>query len=120
MNEFLRFCIVGFITFLTDYGLLFILTESFNLKYLLSSGIAFSFAVILNYILCLMFVFKGARNGSKQLVLFIITSVIGLGLNQLCMWFLVEFIIVHYMFAKIVSTGIVMIWNYYTKKLALK
>jgi len=120
MGEFLRFGIVGFITFLADYGLLFILTEFFNVEYLLSSGIAFSFAVILNYFLCLVFVFKNAKNGNKQFALFIVTSLIGLLLNQLCMWMLVEIVIVHYMFAKIISTGIVMLWNYFTKRQALK
>lgn len=120
MKEFLRFCIVGFVTFLADYGLLFVLTEFFNIKYLLSSGIAFSFAVILNYFLCLVFVFRDSRNGNKQFVLFIITSCIGLLLNQICMWMLVELAVIHYMLAKIISTAIVMMWNYFTKKKALQ
>ena len=120
MGEFFRFCIVGFITFLADYGLLFVLTEYFNIKYLLSSGISFTFAVMLNYILCLTFVFKDGKNGSKQVSLFMLTSVAGLLINQLCMWMLVELAVIHYMLAKIISTAIVMMWNYFTKKKALQ
>ena len=89
-NEFFHFCIVGTITFLFDYGLLYLLTEYFGLSYLFSSALAFSVAVVINYILCQRFVFAGAKNGVKQLTLFVITSVIGLGINQFCMWFLVE------------------------------
>ncbi len=120
MSEFLSFCIVGAITFLFDYGLLYLLTEYIGLSYLLSSALAFSVAVVINYILCQRFVFAGAKNGVKQLTLFAITSVIGLGINQLCMWAFVECVSMHYMLAKIFATGIVTVWNYVTKKFVLE
>ena len=119
-HEFFRFCLVGGATFLFDYGLLYLLTEHVGISYLLSSGLAFSAAVVMNYILCQKFVFAGARNGVKQLVLFVTTSVVGLGINQVCMWFFVEGVNIHYMLAKVVATGIVTIWNYVTKKRALE
>ncbi len=119
MGEFFRFCIVGAITFIIDYGLLFLLTEYLRVQYLLSSGIAFAVAVVINYILCLFFVFNDSKRGCKQLSLFILTSIVGLLLNQICMWVLVEVCVIYYMFAKVISTGIVMIWNYITKKKAL-
>lgn len=120
MLEFLRFCIVGALTFFIDYGLLYFLTESFNFNYLISSAMSFSLAVVVNYVLCQVFVFNNAQNGFKQVVIFVITSFIGLFLNQLVMWIFVEILLLHYMIAKIGVAGIVMIWNFVTKKMALK
>ena len=119
MGEFIRFCIVGVITFVIDYGLLYVLTERFGYSYLISSGIAFTVAVLINYVLCLLYVFKNSRNGIKQISIFVLTSIIGLLLNQICMWLFVETFDLYYMFAKIGATGIVMIWNFVTKRLAL-
>ena len=120
MKEFIKFCIVGAKTFILDYGLLFFFTERLQINYLLSTALAFSIAVIVNYILCLLFVFTKSKKGRKQFILFIYASLGGLLLNQLSMWFLVEKLSIYYMFAKIISTIIVTIWNYVTKKQALK
>lgn len=120
LKEFIKFCVVGFITFLLDYGLLFLLTEKLQINYLLSTALAFTIAVIVNYILCLFFVFTKSKNGRKQFLLFIYASLGGLLLNQLSMWFLVEKLSIYYLIAKIISTIIVTIWNYITKKRALK
>ena len=119
-KEFLKFCIVGFLTFLLDYGLLFLLTEKLQINYLLSTALAFTVAVIVNYILCLFFVFTKSKNGRKQFLLFIYASLGGLLLNQLSMWFLVEKLSIYYLIAKIISTIIFTTWNYITKKRALK
>ena len=53
--EFFRFCIVGGLTFLVDYGLLFLLTSVLDVHYLWSSAWAFIVAVIVNYYLCVFF-----------------------------------------------------------------
>lgn len=119
-QEFFKFCLVGGGTFIVDYSLLYILTEYGGLSYLWSSALAFSVAVIVNYILCQRYVFVGAKNGVKQLVLFVTTSIVGLGINQLCMWLFVECVAMHYLLAKIFATAIVTIWNYITKRMALR
>lgn len=116
VKEIIRFIIVGGISFVIDYMGLYILTEYVDINYLISSSISFTIAVIVNYILSVKFVFEEAKNGYKQLILFIISSIIALFLNQICMWFFVEIITLHYMISKILATIIVTIWNYITKK----
>lgn len=120
--EFIRFCIVGTTTFVIDYGLLIYLTEILKIDYFISSGISFSVAVIINYILCILFVFTQYKNGYKQFSLFVLSSIVGLFLNQFCMWFFVELCYWHYLLAKVLATVVVTLWNYITKKksLALK
>ena len=118
--EMMRFIIVGAITFVVDYGLLYISTEYIGLYYMYSTAIAFIAAVIFNYWLCVIYVFKNVqRQTSKQAILFVGSSVVGLGLNQICMWFFVEIFGIYYMLAKIISIIIVMAWNYIMKRKAV-
>ena len=121
MLEIVRFCFVGGVSFLMDYSLLFVLTEFVGLYYLYSSAISFSITVVFNYWLCVIYVFKGAkRQTTRQAIIFFGTGVLGLGLNQLCMWLFVAVAGMHYMLAKIFATAIVTIWNYVTKRMAVR
>ncbi len=119
--EIIRFCLVGGLSFLLDYSILFALTEYAGVYYLYSSAISFSISVVFNYWLCVVYVFKGAQKQTKkQAIIFFSTGVIGLGLNQFCMWFFVAVAGIHYMLAKIFATAIVTIWNYVTKRKAVR
>ena len=118
--EIVRFCFVGGISLIVDCGVLYGLTEFFGVHYLYSAAISFTVSVIFNYWLCVTYVFKGARKQTpKQAAIFIGSSVAGLGLNQLCMWFFVEIVTWHYMLAKLGATVIVTIWNYVMKRKAI-
>lgn len=75
MNEILRFCIVGGLSFLVDYGLLYICTEWLGIYYLYSSAISFTVSVVFNYWLCVVYVFHGARNQTKNRQLFLLDPV---------------------------------------------
>lgn len=121
MLEIVRFCFVGGVSFLMDYGLLFVLTEFAGIYYLYSSAISFSITVVFNYWLCIIYVFKDAKKQTtRQATIFFVTGVLGLGLNQLCMWLFVAVAGLHYMLAKIFATAIVTVWNYITKRKAVR
>ena len=118
--EIVRFCIVGGLSLLVDCGVLYGLTEFLGVHYLYSAGISFTVSVIFNYWLCVVYVFKGAKKQTaRQATIFIGSSVVGLGLNQLCMWFFVEIVTLHYMLAKLGATVIVTLWNYVMKRKAI-
>lgn len=118
INQILKFGVVGIIAFLIDYILLFILTEFFNIYYLLSAVISFSVSVIFNYILSIKWVFDvKQKQGFKEIFIFISLSIVGLGINQLCMWLGVDIINIHYMIVKIFATAIVMVYNFISRKI---
>ena len=120
LNEIIRFFIAGSLSFLVDFGLLFIFTESLHINYLYSSAISFTVSLIFNYWLCIKFVFAKVKNQKgTQVILFMGSSIVGLGINQVCMWVFVEKIGLFYMFAKIIATIIVTIWNYLMKRKAV-
>ncbi len=122
IEQIMKFGVVGFLCFGIDYGLMIFLTEACRLSYLVSSGISFSVSVIVNYILSLKFVFDTGKDNNKivEFLIFIVLSVIGLGINQALMWVCVDKLHVHYMLAKIGVTGVVMVYNFVTRKLILE
>ena len=115
--EFVRFCFVGGLSLLVDYAVLYSLTEWAGMYYLHSSAVSFAVSVVFNYWLCVRYVFKGAKKQTpRQAAIFFGTGVVGLGLNQLCMWFFVDVAGLHYLIAKLGATVIVTAWNYVTKR----
>lgn len=119
--EIVRFCFVGGVSFLMDYSILFALTEFAGVYYLYSSAISFSITVVFNYWLCVIYVFKDAqKQTTRRAIIFFGTGIVGLGLNQLCMWFFVDVAGIYYMIAKIFATALVTIWNYITKRKAVR
>lgn len=120
-EQIIKFGMVGFLCFFIDYGIMVFLTEVFNVNYLISSGISFTISVIVNYVLSLTFVFDTKKgNKIKEFMIFIVLSVVGLGINQVLMWFCVDALGIFYMISKIGATAIVMVYNFITRKLILE
>lgn len=142
--QIMKFGVVGVICFGIDYiiGLSVMKMivklggESyFELASMAGSALGFTVSVIINYIMSFKFVFerKEDLDRSKEFVAFIILSVIGLGLNQLIIWFCVgpiysgiQFIQnllnydLAYTGAKVIATAIVMVYNFVTRKIFLE
>lgn len=122
IGQIMKFGVVGVLCFGIDYGLMIFLTEVCGIRYLESSGISFSVSVLVNYTLSLKFVFETDKGNNKivEFLVFIILSVIGLGINQALMWVCVDKLYVHYMVSKIGVTGVVMVYNFVTRKMVLE
>ena len=106
----MKFGVVGVIAFVIDYGLLALLTEAFGVNYLVSATISFTASVVFNYAASMRYVFthKEGMSRRREFAIFVVLSVIGLGLNNGCMWAGVEFLGIHYLIVKIGATFIVM------------
>ena len=118
LNQILKFGLVGGTAFVIDYVLLYFCTEFLHIHYLISSIISFTVSVIFNYILSIKWIFDVKKKQDvKGFVIFIILSVIGLGINSLIMYVMGEKFGVYYMLSKIVSTAVVMVYNFITRKI---
>ncbi len=132
--EALRFLATGGVCFLVEFACLVLLRDRCGLDTLLAVPIAFLISVILNYLLCVKWVFSGAGDqGRAAKAGFLVTSAMGLVLNELLMLLfrvlfgedaavlsLGGFQVTAYMVNKVLATGLVMIWNYVTKRAILK
>ncbi len=121
IKQILKFGIVGGIAFIIDYALLYVCTEYLNIYVLYSSIISFSISVIFNYIMSIKWVFDvNHKQTYKDFTIFIIFSIIGLGINQLIMYLGIERLHIYYMLVKIASAGIVMVYNFITRKIFIE
>ena len=122
IKQIMKFGVVGGSAFVIDYGIMIFLTEVFHINYLISSGISFAVSVIFNYVMSVKWVFEVEENRDKkqEFALFVVLSIIGLGINQLIMWLAVEKFRVFYMISKIGATIVVMVYNFVTRKLFLE
>lgn len=122
LRQIVKFGFVGGTAFLIDYGVLFCLTEFLGVHYLISGTISFALSVIYNYILSIKWVFDtgNTRKKSEEFVVFLILSIIGLGINQVIMWLAVEKLQLYYMISKIFATAVVMVYNFVTRKMFLE
>jgi putative flippase GtrA len=112
-----RFCVVGGFTAAIDFIVLYILVEFVRMNSLVAAGLSFCLAVLLNYILSFLWVFEGGKfQVPMELSLFFGVSFVGLIINQVIMWGIVEIVKAHYMLGKVISLFIVTVWNYLGKK----
>ena len=119
--QFIKFGIVGVIATVIDFSLLIFLTEVFHVNYLISATVAFIVAVIFNYLASMRYVFTHREGLSRrrEFIIFMVLSVIGLLINNACMWLGVELFAIDYRITKILATAIVTMWNFITRKIFL-
>lgn len=120
--QLIKFSEVGVICFVVDFVILHILMEYCNISVLISAAIGFTVSVIINYYLSVKYVFSVDRNKRKlrNFILFIILSVVGLIITELIMKVGVGVLLYNYMAVKIISTAVVMIFNFVTRKIFLE
>ena len=131
--EVIRFALTGGVCFLVELGVLILLKGKLGIDTLIATPIAFLISVILNYLLCVVWVFRGAKNrGAFRRKTAVTRRQIGLGLNELLM-LLFRLILGEdaviltvagktinmYVLNKCLATLIVMIWNYFSKRAVL-
>lgn len=119
--QFFRYCFVGGLAFLVDYGLLYLLSDKFGLHYLVSASIAFIAGLVVNYVISTYWVFSESKyqNKRKEFAIFAIIGIIGLGLTEALMWLFTEPVGLHYMLSKLITAALVLLWNFLARKIIL-
>jgi len=119
--QLFRYTLVGGLAFFVDVSLLFIFTDIFKIHYLISAMLAFLSGLTTNYILSIGWVFNKRRVRNKRLEfgIFAMIGIVGLGFNELLIWFFTEQVNFHYLLSKMFSTGFVYLWNFSVRKFTL-
>jgi len=112
--QLFRYAIVGGIAFCVDFGLLWALTETVGCHYVVAGTISFIAGLATNYLLSVAWVFRhsSVNNRKLEFLLFAMVGVIGLALNAAILYLLTDWLAVHYLLSKLVSTAIVFLWNF--------
>lgn len=122
LEQMAKFSVVGIVAFLIDYGLMILLTEAFSIDYLVSATVSFAVSVVFNYVASMRYVFRRKKdaNRAREFALFVVLSVIGLLINDACLWAGTELVGVDYRITKIAATMVVAVWNFVTRKMLLE
>lgn len=119
IKQVLKFGIVGGVAFLIDYGLFALLTLS-QMHYAIAQVISFSIALAFNYFASVKWVFVAKNQSIKDIIIFITLSIIGLGINEILLYIGIDLFCFHPLLVKLVSAGVVMIYNFITRKLIIE
>ncbi|MBR1691904.1 MAG: GtrA family protein [Lachnospiraceae bacterium] len=135
IKQFIKFGAVGIFCFFIDYFTFKISSSLLGIHYVIASILGFTISVIVNYILSMKFVFEGKEDMSRrrEFVIFVILSLIGLGLNTLILYICIDGIYMHSelltdwlardtaeSLGKLGATAIVMVYNFITRKIFLE
>lgn len=114
MKQFLKYSAVGIVGTLVDVGSLYVFVDFGGLPVVRASILSFALAVLNNYILNRFWTFRHniSIGGHKRFMKFVMLSLIGLWLNSLFMYFFVHSIDIWYVYAKILASVLVFLWNY--------
>jgi putative flippase GtrA len=104
---------------MTDYGVMLLLTEFFNVYYVLSIVIGGLIGAVVNFSINRYWTFKATGNRKREQLPKFITVVVGsITLKSGGTWLMTEFLHLDYRISRIIVDGIVAIcWNFTLQKL---
>lgn len=114
IKKFISYFFVGGMAAIVEW-ITFAIANVF-LNYMIATIIAFVIATTANYILGKILTFKNYKKSKKDVILVFIVSGVGLLLNMLFMYILIN--LIHFpieFIAKVISTGLVFLWNYISR-----
>lgn len=122
IEQIMKFGVVGVIAFVIDFGVMVFLTEVFGIDPVISATVSFIISVIFNYAASMRYVFSHREGISRtrEFVIFVVLSTIGLGINDLLIWAGTDLASFDYRLVKIFATAVVMVWNFVTRKIFLE
>lgn len=118
--QFIRYGLVAAIAFVFDFGTYALLVRGFDMHSVLAATLGFSFGLIVNYLLSILWVFKErARSKQVEMIAFFVIGIIGLILTDIIIWILAIEMHQDELLAKLIATAIVFFWNFGARKFLL-
>ena len=126
---------MGLFCFLIDFGITTGFTNLLGIHYLISKFLGFVVSAVVNYLLSIKFVFtqKKEMDKKKEFTVFLILSSFGLLINEIVMYLCIDGIYARsgqlqelvshanmVALSSILATGIVMVYNFISRKLFLE
>ena len=124
VGQFLRYFVTGGLAFIVDFGVFSLALYYFNIHYLVANLIGLMAGNVVNYLLSLGWVFSAEKRKMEkhrllEITVFVIISLVGMGLNELLMYLFVDMLFVQEMLSKIAAAIIVLVYNFLARKYIL-
>ena len=112
--QFIKFCVVGASGLLVDFGITYLCKEKIKLNKYIANSLGFIAAASSNYLLNRMWTFENTDpNISTQYLLFIIISLIGLGINNGVIYLVLRKRDYNFYIVKVFAIAVVTLWNFF-------
>lgn len=120
--QIFKFLLVGGTATVIDFIIFFLLHEILSVNTLVANVTSFSLSLIYNYFISILWVFETDKDASKkqQFIIFLVFSLMGLGINTAIVYFCTDILKLYSMIGKIIATAIVMVFNFVTRKIFLE
>jgi len=121
IKEASRYVVVGGISTVVDMVVLFMMAEIGGVSYILASIISFLCGAIINYFLCIAWVFEFRRLTKKryEIMFYLAITLVALGVNVVLMWFFTEVVGVYFMVSKVIAVFFTFFVNFSMRKVLL-
>ena len=121
MGGLFGYLIVGGLATIVEWAGFWLFSEKLSIAYLLATALAFAISTFANWLFGRLLVFRGKQAQSllREILSVYLASIVGLLLNLLIMFLLVQLLSVEKMYAKIAATVLVFAYNYLVRKLVI-
>ena len=116
----MKYGLAAFGGFLADYAVLLLLKEWVGLHYLIAVPIAFTAGIAVNYLIGIWLVFqRGNLTLGKELLLFVVISLVALLITEGSMYLLTDLLGIDYRVSRIISGVLTYLFNFFTRRFLL-
>jgi putative flippase GtrA len=116
-KAFVKYILVGGAAFVVDFGL-FSLCVGAGFHYLIAVTLGFCAGLVTNYLLCVLWVWRGTQARSlRDVAVFTLVGLGGLALTWLGMWICVDLLHWPARPSKILLAAAVLVWNFGLRRL---
>lgn len=124
IGQFLRYFVTGGLAFIVDFGVFALSLYYFEIHYLVSNLIGLMAGNVVNYLLSIGWVFSSEKRKMEkhrllEITVFVLISLLGMGLNEFLMYLFVGVLAIQEMVSKIVAAIIVLLYNFFARKYIL-
>ena len=113
----IKYGMAAFAGFAADYGVLLALKEWAGLHYLVAVPLAFLAGIAVNYLIGIWFVFRRGRLSlGKELLLFVIISLLALAITEGSMFLLTDWMRVDYRISRLISGVVTYLFNFFSRR----
>ena len=121
MGGLFGYLIVGGLATIVEWAGFWLFSEKLSIEYLLATALAFAISTFANWLFGRLLVFRGKQQQSllREILSVYLASIVGLLLNMLIMFLLVQLLGVEKMIAKMAATVLVFTYNYLVRKLII-
>jgi putative flippase GtrA len=111
-----KFTLVGAFGTVVHYAILIVLVEKAGAGPVVGSSAGAVAGAFVNYFLNYYFTFRSKRRHIEAIVQFYVVAATGFLLNAIFMWLLANLLGVYYLLAQLITTGLVLLWNFWINR----